>query len=277
MRPVCAEPAGAGPAGGRGSRLLVVEHQDTCSADRLGGWLEEAGVVLDVLRPYRGDALPDEVGADGLLVLGGAMGAYDDSAAPWLPATRRLLAAAVGDGTPTLGVCLGAQLLAVACGGRVEVGDGGIEAGVVDVRWREEAAGDPLVGGLAGTSSAGPSMHLDAVVELPPGAVWLAQTSAYPHQAFRLGDRAWGVQFHPEVSLPTFRTWSAHHADDWARWGLAGDDVVGQLVRRDDEVQDVGRQLAGRFARLLAAGRPGGRAAGPAGRHAAEAGVRVAS
>ena len=232
--------------------LLVVEHQGTCSAGRLGDWLAEAGVVLDVRRPYLGDAVPERVDADGLLVLGGAMGAYDDGVAPWLPATRRLLATAAADGTPTLGVCLGAQLLAVACGGRVEV-TGGIEAGVVDVRWREEAAGDPLVGGLEGGSTAGPSMHLDAVVALPPQSVWLAETPACRHQAFRVGPRAWGVQFHPEVALPAFRAWTQAHAGDWDRRGLPADDVGGQLVRRDGEVQDVGRQLASRFAGLLAA------------------------
>lgn len=230
--------------------VLVVQHEDTCPVDRLGAWLDEAGVRVELRRPYAGDTVPERVEQDGLVVLGGHMGAYDDDVAPWLPATRALLARCVADEVPVLGVCLGAQLLAVACGGRVEVGAGGIEAGVVDVRWRPAADGDALFGGRMQT--AGPSMHLDAVVELPPGAVWLGETSAYPHQAFRVGAAAWGVQFHPEVSLATFRGWAANHASDWERWGLSGDEVVAQLQHRDTEVARAGRELAARFSAVLA-------------------------
>lgn len=230
-------------------------------------------MLLKVCRPDLGDELPARVDADGLLVLGGHMGANDDVEAPWLPATRDLLAAAVDDGTPTLGVCLGAQLLAVACGGRVEVGSSGIEAGVVDVHWRPDAEDDALFGPddrrAPGTrTTAGPSMHRDAVVELPPGAVWLGETGRYPHQAFRVGS-AWGVQFHPEVSLDTFRSWSRAHDADWARDGLDGDEVVDQLARRQDEVTTAGRRLAGRFARLLADRAQAGQGRAPDSRRAA--------
>lgn len=219
--------------------------------DRLGGWLGDAGVAVELCRPYDGDEVPQTVEQDGLVVLGGHMGAADDDVAPWLPATRDLLREAVAEVVPTLGICLGAQLLAIACGGRVAVGPAGIEAGVVDVRWRAEVAADPLFAGLPPTP--GPTMHLDAIVELPPDAVWLGQTTRYPHQAFRVGPRAWGVQFHPEVSLATFTAWRALHADDWVGWRIDGADVVAQLAARDAEVAETGRRLAARFAALLPA------------------------
>jgi GMP synthase (glutamine-hydrolysing) len=230
--------------------LLVVEHEDTCPVDRFGPWLEQSGVRLETCRPYAGDAVPERVTHDGLLVLGGHMGANDDAEFAWLGPVKALLRSAAEEQVPTLGICLGAQLLAVACGGRVEVGAGGIEAGVVDVQWREEAAGDPLVGALP-RPYAGPSMHLDAVVELPAGATWLGQTAAYPHQAFRVGTAAWGVQFHPEVSLPTFQSWADHHEGDWPRWRMDGTEVVDQLVRRQDDVTRGAQALAARFAALL--------------------------
>ncbi|SDU64973.1 type 1 glutamine amidotransferase [Jiangella alkaliphila] len=223
----------------------VVEHEPGCPLDRFGDWLESAGARMRVLRPYAGDPLPSAPGA-GLIVLGGQMNAYDDGVAPWLPAVRSLLAAASGDGTPTLGICLGAQLLAVACGGRVDVGAApGRESGVVDVRWRPEAGDDPLIGGLADPFP-GPSMHADAVAELPPGAVWLASSAMYPHQAFRVGAAAWGVQFHPEVSEPTFAGWAAELPD------VDAAPVVRELVDRDAEVVAAGRELAARFARIVA-------------------------
>jgi GMP synthase (glutamine-hydrolysing) len=206
-------------------RILVVEHEPSCPLDRFAGWLADAGAMIDTLRPYAGAPLPPRPAHDALVVLGGHMGAYDDAEAPWLPGVRDLLAAAVADGTPTLGICLGAQLLAVACGGRVEVGGPGPEAGVVDARWRAEAADDPLMAGLPDPFP-GPSMHHDAVTELPTGAVWLAETAMYPHQAFRLGAAAWGVQFHPEVSLPTFTEWARLDAPDLREWGHDPDTVV---------------------------------------------------
>lgn len=222
--------------------LLVIEHEPGCSLDRFERWL--SGLDLVVVRPYRNDQIPSSIG-DGLLVLGGLMSAYDDAIAPWLPATRELLADAAATGVPTLGICLGAQLLAVACGGTVDVAAApGRETGVVDARWRPEAAEDPLVATLPDPYP-GPSMHADAITELPPGSTWLAATGMYHHQAFRVGSAAWGVQFHPEVSLPTFRSW----AEELPEVDTAA--VTADLASRDDEVAAAGAALARRFAALV--------------------------
>ena len=231
---------------------LVVEHEDDCTIDRLGDWLAESGLRLHVVRPYLGDELPASVdgNAQALIVLGGSMGANDDAKHAWLAPTRQLLAQATESGVPTLGICLGAQLLSVACGGRVEVGAAGIEPGVIDVAWRPEARDDALVTALPDPCP-GPSMHKDAIVELPPGAVWLGSTEMYEHQAFRLGDCSWGVQFHPEVSEATFRSWTPDCVEDFARAGTDADTVVGELVQRDAEVVAAGRALAGRFADIV--------------------------
>jgi GMP synthase (glutamine-hydrolysing) len=133
----------------------------------------------------------------------------------------------------------------------VEVGSRGIEAGVVDVRWRPEAADDPLVGGLTDPFP-GPSMHQDAVTVLPPGATWLGETAAYPHQVFRVGERAWGVQFHPEVTLDVFAEWRERVSpEEWERYGVDGAAAVEELRRRKTEVEDAGRLLTGRFVAVM--------------------------
>lgn len=225
---------------------MVVEHEPGCPPDRLTDWLPEAGCELEIRRPYSGDPLPAPADIDGLVVLGGQMGAYDDDVAPWLPGVRQLLRDAVRGGVPVLGICLGAQLLAVACGGRVERGGAGTEAGVVDVIWRPEAAEDALVAGLP-SPFPGPSMHDDAIVELPPGAVWVGSTASYPHQVLRVGALAWGVQFHPEVSVATFRSWAQHHPS------IDPVASVTELVRRDGEVAAGGRALARSFAAVVTA------------------------
>ena len=224
---------------------VVVEHEQGCSIDRFEPWLG-AESRFDVRRPYTGEPLGDLTGADALVVLGGEIGANDDAVAPWLPQVRAMLREAVERSLPTLGICLGAQLLAVACDGRVEVGAAGMEVGVVDLDWRPEAAQDALLSGLPSPFPS-PAMHNDAIVELPPGAVWLASTPSYPHQAFRIGALAWGVQSHPEVSPAAFAGWCAHESV------VSGDAAVAQMTARAAEVSAAGEALARRFAGIVAA------------------------
>ena len=138
-------------------RVLVVQHEPECPPDHVGRVAGRRGLEVEVAAPGRSRCRRCE-GRDGLVVLGGHMGANDDATCAWLPPVKGLLRDAVATGVPTLGICLGAQLLAVATGGRVEVGEAGIEAGVVGVGWRPEAAvGRPrgrAAGRLPGTVDA---------------------------------------------------------------------------------------------------------------------------
>src|ERR1700712_3149777 len=97
-------------------RVHVVQHTVTEGLGQLNDWLLAAGVDVHPTHPYLGNRVPPSVEGDALIVLGGPMGAYDDEVAPWLPSVRNLLLSAIDDGVPTIGVCLGAQLLAVAAG-----------------------------------------------------------------------------------------------------------------------------------------------------------------
>ncbi|WP_421742102.1 type 1 glutamine amidotransferase [Cellulomonas sp.] len=231
-------------SGGPRPVVTVIQSSPDVPLDRFGEWLE---ADLRVVAAFAGESVPaaDEVG-DGLVVLGGHMSAYDDATAGWLPALRVLLADASAKGVPTLGICLGAQLLAAARGGRVQVSaPPGREAGIVDVRWRPEATGDAVVGDVAALadgrySTPQPSMHADAVVDLPRGAVWLASSAMYPYQAFRIGS-AWGVQFHPEASADTLRGWADGHDD------VDTEAVLSAYAAREAEVEAVGRTLAESF------------------------------
>jgi GMP synthase (glutamine-hydrolysing) len=101
--------------------------------------------------------------------------------------------------TPVLGICYGHQLLAHALGGEVTHHPGGVEIGTVAVSLNETAAADPLLGGLPASFPA-QAVHWQSVRRLPPGAVLLAGSAHEAHHAFRIGERAWGVQFHPEFS-----------------------------------------------------------------------------
>jgi GMP synthase (glutamine-hydrolysing) len=225
---------------GRGTgrpHLLVVQHQDDGGLGRLASPFV-AATELDVRRPDRGEPLPDDLdGVHGLVVLGGSMAAWEDDAAPWFPQTRRLLAIGVEAGVPVLGICLGAQLLALATGGRVERGLHGIEAGLSRIVPTMEGESDPLMAALPATGFAGAQGHHDAIVELPPGALLVATGTPYAHQAFRLGPTAWGVQYHPEVTADDFEGWMRGDADVVTAAGL-DPAVVAHAVRDADEELD---------------------------------------
>ena len=187
-------------------RVLVVEHEPDAGPEMFGHWLTGAGIAIEVCRPYKGDPLPDHVDG-GLMVLGGSMGACDDWRAPWLAQVRTMLADATSAGRPVLGICLGAQMLAVACGGRVAPSLSGGELGLGKIDLNEEGRNDRLFRTMT-TPLEAAQWHDDEITELPADAVLLASSPRCPVQAFRLGERAWGVQFHPEAGGALMRSWA---------------------------------------------------------------------
>ncbi|RYJ05935.1 MAG: type 1 glutamine amidotransferase, partial [Actinomycetales bacterium] len=122
------------------TRILVVEHDAECPPALFGTWLEEAGCELDVVRPHAGDELPALDGYDGLVVLGGPMGADDDEKHAWIGPVKQQLRDADAAGLPTLGICLGHQLIAAALGGTVRRNDRGQQVGLLGVGWTGAAA-----------------------------------------------------------------------------------------------------------------------------------------
>jgi GMP synthase (glutamine-hydrolysing) len=232
------------------SSAAIVQHV----AHEGPGWLEEvlddAGVTVDIHRMYDSAPLPNLDDIDALVVLGGPMGAYDDGQAPWLGPVKQLLASAVRRDIPTLGICLGAQLLAVACGGVVTKGDAGPELGLGPVALTDDAATDPLFAS-APRNTQSVQWHWDAITALPEGAVRLASSPAYENQAFRIGERAWGLQFHPEVTLPLVAQWAQDDAEGVRAAGLAPEDVVGAVADAERSLLATWTPVLERFAALI--------------------------
>jgi GMP synthase-like glutamine amidotransferase len=194
--------------------------------------------------------VPADLGSyDALVVMGGPQQAYDDRSAPWLRATKDLLRLAVREDVAVLGVCLGGQLLAEATGGRVEKGGEGVEAGARLVAKRDAAWDDPLFRDVPFTPTVF-QWHEDAIVELPPGAVHLASSTKYAHQAFRLGSRAYGLQFHIEPDEQMLRHWGADYPRALHEAGLDPDAVVERAVGELEEVEACWRPVVERFAEL---------------------------
>jgi GMP synthase (glutamine-hydrolysing) len=233
--------------------LLVVQHQDTCPPALFAGWLTDAGLSLDVRRPYRGEPLPVDMGDHaGLLVLGGSMGAHDDAEHAWLPLTKALLRHAVEVASPTLGICLGHQLAAVALGGTSRPNPAGQTAGVRPIGWCADTSADPLFAPLADSDALAPHWNSDIVTDLPENAEVLARTGDGAPQVLRLGPRAWGVQFHPEVDHAVVSVWADEDRDKAAAKGLDVDEALQQVKEAESALHRTGRRLARAFADVAA-------------------------
>jgi GMP synthase (glutamine-hydrolysing) len=216
-------------------RWVVLQHVPYEGPGALAPALRDSGADLQLVRIDTGDAVPspDDVGAfAGLVVLGGPMGVHDDL--PWLEAERALLRAAVDAGKAVLGVCLGAQQLAAALGADVMPGPEP-ECGVGEVHLTLAALSDPV---FSGAPTPLPCVHWHGdTFSLPEGAVRLAGNEAYENQAFRVGARAYGLQFHVEVTASLVAHWGPHlppgvfvRTADVAHVSRAGEGIVRRFI-----------------------------------------------
>ena len=239
------------------TQLLVVEPSAIDPLGPLGGWLRDAGAELRVVRPHAGDAVPADLGdARGLVVLGGEMDADDDAGHPFLADVRALLARAVSERTPTLAVCLGAQMLALATGGVTRRMPDGPEAGFRLVAKRDAAANDPLLATLPFTPDV-VQFHHDEVLVLPAGAELLAVSPHCTNQAFRVGRCAWGLQFHVETDPALLRSWIDGDPVAAARVPTAQHEP-GAIEELHVDLAETWAPVAARFVEIAAAGPPPG-------------------
>lgn len=232
------------------TRVLIVEHEGDAGIGFIGDRLRERGVELVEVGPDTGAAVPESLdGFDGLIVLGGSMGPTDDELAPWLPATRALLSSAVEQELPTLGICLGAQLLSTATGGRVSRMPAGPEIGLSTVDLNEAGARDPLLGSLGGSRLPVVQWHWLESALLPQGAELLASSAACTNQVFRLGRRAWGLQFHPEALGDAAQIWG--ELDDMDAAGVDPATVVSEVRAAEPRLRETWLALMDGYAELL--------------------------
>lgn len=184
-------------------RVLAFRHEAACGLGTIQPALENRGVAVECVDLYAGAPLPDTRDAAGLIFLGGAMCANDDL--PFLRQELAVIREAAHRRQPIFGVCLGAQLIAKALGGRVDR-SAVQETGWQDIHLDHSSALDPVF------SDSGIwrvfQLHEDTF-DLPPGATRLAASEVCPNQAFRWGRAVYGVQFHPEMTPAMVADWSA--------------------------------------------------------------------
>jgi GMP synthase (glutamine-hydrolysing) len=196
-------------------QACVVRHVAFEDLGTLAPVLSAAGFDLSVMDAGVDELFEPIVRSDLVVILGGPIGVYEEDRYPFLSDERRALAQRLREGLPTLGICLGAQLMAAALGARVYPG------GHKEIGW------SPLELTAAGKASCLGKLEEQAVLhwhgdtfELPEGSERLASTSLYPNQAFAIGSNVLALQFHPEVDGRRFEQWLIGHAGELSAGGI---------------------------------------------------------
>lgn len=204
-------------------RAICLQHVPFEGPAAFAVALRHRGIEIQhVLVPREG--LPDDPG-DLLIVMGGPMSVNDPD--PWIAEETAFIQRAMTAGVPTLGVCLGSQFMAKALGATVQPGQG-IEIGMTAIHVTEEGRNDPVFGTLP--SSLEVFQWHGEGYNSPTGAVTLASSDLFPVQAFRYGDRAYGLLFHLEVDQPGMEALCRECAGDVARARQTIDELRGRTI-----------------------------------------------
>jgi GMP synthase-like glutamine amidotransferase len=192
-------------------RLHWLGHVPFEDAANIGLWAEQQGHTVTSTLLYADEPLPEVSEIDALAVMGGPMNIYQHRQYPWLCAEKRFIEKAVTAGIPTIGVCLGAQLIAGVLGAKIGENPH-VEIGWFPVRLTASAADSHVLAGLP-TEFMAFHWHGDTF-GIPPEAIGLAESDACANQAFVYGESVLGLQFHLEYSESSIHKMLAHCADE---------------------------------------------------------------
>lgn len=216
--------------------LAVIQNDPEVPLGAFAGYLAEAGTRYTTIHPYLGEEFPPLKDITAIIVLGGTMGVHDTDRHPFLVGLKSFIRACVAQDIPFLGICLGGQLLADVLGARVTSGSPCGEKGTLTVRLNVAGRADPLFAGLP-EEFVTIQWHNDSFA-LPEGAILLGSSADCPNQAFRYGQSAWGIQFHPEVDREIVDCWArwsektAPSVDDYLTAFIAGEEAYWSASRR---------------------------------------------
>jgi len=202
--------------------VLILKNVSHEGPGTIGDFLSSSGVPFSVVDLSRGEDIPDLSGFDTLIMMGGPMSVHDHGIYQYINKEVDLAREFVQQGKKVFGVCLGAQIMAIAFGAKVYKGTEP-EIGWYDIELTQEGLDDHLMRELAGTDNNGkvlsrfPVFHLHGeTFDIPDGAVHLASSRLFPNQAFRYGSNAYAFQFHIEVTKDMVYDWLKNEGVDMA-------------------------------------------------------------
>jgi GMP synthase-like glutamine amidotransferase len=230
--------------------ILYIKHIALEGPETLGTFLAQQGFSSKTIEVWRGDPLPEDLsGIQAVVCLGGPMNVYEEEQYPFLKREDSLIRKVLEEDVPFLGICLGSQLLAKANGARVSRAREE-EIGFSQVRLTEEGMRDPLLKGVP------PDMEVfqwhGDTFDIPAQAAWLARGAVCPHQAFRVGRCAYGVQFHVEITGKNIQEWAEAYLDlSTAAHRLKKDALLTRYAQRKEKFHQTAEQIYNNFSKII--------------------------
>lgn len=224
--------------------IVIIKHIDIEGPGTFKEYLVSAGFAFRIVNLAKNEALPSLDECKAIVSLGGPMNVYETDKYPFLTKEESFLKEALAERKPILGICLGAQILAKITGAAVEKTTTK-EIGWCDVELTQEASSDPLFEGLGQRFSVF-QWHEDTF-GIPIGGRLLAEGAKCRNQAFRFGDCAWGLQFHPEITKDMIVEWLDYYQNDLDR-----DKLLNDYSKIEDKYKQQAKTLYDNFCKVIA-------------------------
>jgi GMP synthase (glutamine-hydrolysing) len=229
------------------AKIYVLQHHPVENLGNIADALEGNALAWQYVRVNDGQPVPANMkGAGGLIVMGGPMGVFQTDRYPWLRDEMRLIEDAMKLNLPVLGICLGAQILAAALGAKVDRNPNGKEIGWHPIRLSDSAKDDRLMRDLPATMT--PFHWHGDIFDLPPSAVSLASSDKTPCQAFRMGDKAYGFQFHFEVTQDGVAAMADAFGKELVRENIPADRMIAQATEFLPPLEKISNKVFSRWA-----------------------------
>ena len=228
-------------------KALIIQQVPHEGLGGIGFVLSEAGIAFEVVNAYEGQPVPKTLEEDtSLIVLGGPMGVSDQGRYPYLKDELRLIEAVLKAGTPMLGICLGSQLLAAAAGARIYKGEAK-EIGWYPLFINDDGRADKVLEGLP--SEINVFQWHGETFDVPAGAVNLASSELFTNQLIRVGENAYGLQFHLEVTPEMISEWLTVNKEelDGLKAIIDPDDIRAKTSTMMTVLEDMGQGVFSRF------------------------------